>query len=127
MNYHYAETNNELAQECEKKAYKVRVYTTSDSKLWFLIDNSFNLHEAETVHPETAKEDMGNIVKPFFNDLRDNKPPLPSEMWVILSELAKHEKEIGAGLCSVVEIIKLQFLKQGKEDVGPEDRPSYIG
>ena len=80
VNQHYAEVNNELAEEYEKKAEKIRVYTNDDGKLWFLIDNSFNLHEAETLHPKEAQRDMRDIVKPFFNDLRDNRPPLPSEM-----------------------------------------------
>jgi len=76
VNQHYAEINNELSEECEKKGYKIRVYTTDDGKLWFTLDNSFNLKEAETLHPQTAQHDMEDIVKPFFNDLRDN-PGIP--------------------------------------------------
>jgi len=89
VNQHYSEINNELAEECEKKAEKVRVYTTDDGKLWFLIDNSFNLHEAETTHPQTSKQDMGDVIKPFFNDLRDNNPPIPSIIWQITAENTK--------------------------------------
>ena len=50
----------------------MRVYTTEDHKLWFTIDNSLNLHEAETQHPKTAKHDMQEVVRPFFNDMRDH-------------------------------------------------------
>ena len=71
VNQHYAEINNELAKESERKGYKIRVYTTDDGKLWFSIDNSFNLQEAETQHPGTAERDMGEVVKHFFNDMRD--------------------------------------------------------
>jgi predicted transcriptional regulator len=85
---HYAEINNELAQECEKKADKIKVYTTDDGKLWFLIDNSFNLHEAET-QGQTAKQDMAETVRPFFNDLRDNNPPRVSIIWKITAENTK--------------------------------------
>ena len=88
VNQHYSEINNEFAEECEKKADKIRVYTTDDNKVWFLIDNSFNLHEAETIHPETAQHDMGDAVRPFFNDLRNNKPPLLSEMQEMIKILA---------------------------------------
>lgn len=127
VNQHYAEINNELAEECEKKADKIRVYTTEDGKLWFLIDNSFNLHEAETTHPQSSKHDMADSVRPFFNDLRDNKPPLPSEVWAIISELAKHEKEIGAGLNSIVTIMKSQLPKEKEEVIKSKSRPDYIG
>ena len=89
VNQHYSEINNELAQECEKKADKIRVYTTDDGKLWFLIDNSFNLHEAETLHPQSSKHDMADTVRPFFNDLRDNNPPLISQVWQFAAENTK--------------------------------------
>jgi len=87
VKHHYAEINNEFAKDCEVKADKIKVYTTDDNKIWFLIDNSFNLHEAETIHPTTARQDM-DIIKPFFNDLRDKKPPLLSEVWQVLGTLA---------------------------------------
>lgn len=80
VNAHYAQINNGLAKECEKDKHKVRIYTNDDGKLWFTIDNSFNLNEAETLHPQTSKQDMGEVVEPFFNDLRDNKPPLSSDI-----------------------------------------------
>lgn len=89
VNQHYSEINNELAKECEAKADKIRVITTDDNKVWFLIDNSFNLHEAETIHPETAKQDMAEVIRPFFNDLRKNNPPLISEMWGVIANNTK--------------------------------------
>lgn len=72
VNAHYSEVNNELAKDVEEKGERIRVYTRDDGKLWFLIDNSFNLHEAETVHPQTSKEDMG-LVKDMFNDVRNGE------------------------------------------------------
>ena len=94
VNQHYAEINNELAKECEIKANKIKVYTTDDSKLWFLIDNSFNLHEAETTHPGTARQDI-DIIRPFFNDLRDNKPALVSELQGIVFSNTKAIQSYG--------------------------------
>ena len=35
VNSHYAEINNELSKECEKKGYKIRIHGTDDGKLWF--------------------------------------------------------------------------------------------
>ena len=127
VNQHYAEINNELAEECEKKADKIRIYSTDEGKLWFVIDNSFNLHEAET-QGKTSKQDMDDTVSPFFNDMRDKNPPLPSEVWKLVAELARHERELGAGLHSVVEIMKSQLPKEKEEDmIGPNSRPDYIG
>lgn len=69
---HFALINNGLAKEVGDRAEHIKVYAPEDGKLWFLIDNSFNLHEAETIKTDTAKSDMQNIVAPFFNDLRDH-------------------------------------------------------
>jgi hypothetical protein len=79
VNAHYSEINNELAKDCEIKGERIKISTDDDNKLWFIIDNSFNLHEAETIHPETSKEDMGNTIQPYFNDLRNKEHYLPSE------------------------------------------------
>lgn len=65
---HYALVKNALARQYNEANEKLEVYT--EKGLWFLIDNSFNLDEAETVHPETAETD--NVkVQNFFNSLKD--------------------------------------------------------
>lgn len=122
VNQHYAEINNELAQEVEKKE-KIRIYTTEDGKLWFTIDNSFNLHEAETLHPETAKEDMAEAIMPLFNDLRDNHPPTLSQVMSVINQAVEVNKETAAGLNSVVSLLKSQLPPEEK----PEGRPDYFG
>lgn len=102
VNAHYAEINNGIARECGDKSQSIRVYGNDDGKLWFLIDNSFNLHEGETVHPQTSKHDMENVIQPFLNDLRDNKPPTLSEMMNIFNGMSEQiislNKIVGA-LC----------------------------
>ena len=130
---HYAETNNELAKECEQKAHKVNIHTTEDGKLWFTVDNSFNLHEAETLHPQTAKEDMQEAVRPFFNDLRDHRPPVLSDIMGVINKMAQTlqdqaevNKETAAGLNSIVTFVKSQLPDPGKE-IRPKDRPDYMG
>jgi DNA-binding transcriptional ArsR family regulator len=65
---HYALVRNALALQYDKEGKKLQVYTANG--LWFLIDNSFNLHEAETVHAETADDD-NHKVQSFFNSLKD--------------------------------------------------------
>jgi DNA-binding CsgD family transcriptional regulator len=76
---HYAEINNEMARDCEVNNKKVQIFARDDGKLWFLIDNSFNFWEAETVHTQTSKQDM-TVVRKQLNDWRDNDPPTSSEL-----------------------------------------------
>lgn len=124
VNQHYAEINNELSQHCHNTAQKIRIYTNDDGKLWFIIDNSLNLHEAETSHPDTAKRDMGETVKPFFNDLRDNNPPKPSEQWKIISALAYYTKETAAGLAGLTKLLTPQTAKKEPDK---DQEAEYIG
>lgn len=123
VNHHYAEVNNELSKDCEKKGEKIRVYTNDDGKLWFTIDNSFNLHEAETQHPETAEHD-GDNVKRHFNDIRDNKPPTLSEVMVLIKQLTEQNMETAAGLNAVV---KLMSPVEKRVNELEKRRPDYIG
>lgn len=124
VNQHYSEVNNEFAEECERKGDKIKVYTTEDGKLWFTIDNSFNLHEAETLHPQTAKEDMSDSVRPFFNDLRDNRPPTLSQLMQVFDKIAKINEETASGLNCITNFIRSQFPA---EEEGEGERPNYLG
>lgn len=81
---HISDTNNELAKDYEARGDKFHIYATEDGKLWGLIDDSFDLNELETVHTETHKKDMEQVIVPFFNDLRDKKPPILSEMYNLI-------------------------------------------
>lgn len=126
VNAHYAEIHNEIAKDLNVKAEKLRIYANDDGKLWFLIDNSFNLHEAEALHPETSKHDMEKV-KAQFNDIRNNPNlPLISDVYRLVAELSFHEKEIAAGLNSVVTLLKSQ-LPEKHEEIVPKERPDYYG
>lgn len=64
---HYALIKNALAKQYDKEGKKLEV--SNEKGQWFIIDNSFNLHEAETIHPETADKD--NLkVQAFFNGIK---------------------------------------------------------
>jgi len=64
---HYALVKNALAKQYDSEGKKLEVYSAGE--LWFIIDNSFNLHEAETVNPQTA--DTDNLkVQAFFNGIK---------------------------------------------------------
>jgi hypothetical protein len=68
---HYALIKNALAEQFDQDGQKLEVRAEGDGSLWFLIDNSFNLHEAETVHPKTAMTD-NQTVKDWFNSLKEH-------------------------------------------------------
>ncbi len=127
---HYSEVNNELASECEKKGDKIRVYTTEDGKLWFTIDNSFNLREAETQHGQTGEEDMQQVVQPFFNDMRDNKPPKISEITkaihdlvIAINKMAEENHETASGLNAVAVYLKNQLPKETEKKLREPENP----
>ncbi len=80
---HYALIKNALAKQYNKQGKKLEVY--NDKGLWFLIDNSFNLNEAETVHPKSAVPD-NEKVQNFFNSLKEN-PITSKEILDNFSEL----------------------------------------
>lgn len=66
---HYALVRNALAEQYDHEGNRLQVREPKAGHLWFVIDNSFNLHEAETVHPETAVSD-NRTVQNFFNSLK---------------------------------------------------------
>ena len=64
---HYALIYNALAKQYNEDGGKLEIRTGKG--LWFLIDNSFNMDEAETVHPSSGMSD--NLkVQNFFNSLK---------------------------------------------------------
>lgn len=65
---HYALIKNSLAIQCNKEGKHINVYNKKG--LWFLIDNSYNLEEAETVHKESGLLDSLGIQK-YFNSHKD--------------------------------------------------------
>lgn len=126
--YHIAEVGNELAKDVEKKGEGIKIFARDDGKLWFKIDNSFNLHEAEWLHPGTALEDSEKCLK-HFNDWRINDPPTNSELSVLLKEVLKANKETAAGLNCVVQVLKslLPDHKEGSSLDPKIKKPDYIG
>lgn len=67
---HYALMKNVLAIQCDKEGKKIKVYDAGN--LWFLIDNSYNLHEAETVNKDKGVPDNIGLQR-YFNSHRKTK------------------------------------------------------
>jgi hypothetical protein len=65
---HYALIYNALAQQYNELGEKLEVRT--DKGVWFIIDDSFGMNEAETVHSSTAMTD-NQKTQAFFNGIKD--------------------------------------------------------
>lgn len=86
---HYALIKNALARQYDREGKKLQIYNSSG--LWFLIDNSYNLHEAETVHSKTAVSD-NEKVQNFFNGVKEMDGFTPS---FVVTSLGKAVEQIG--------------------------------
>lgn len=126
----YANINNELAEDFNKKQNKLRCYY--NGKCWLLIDNSLNLNELEAVNPKTSDKDMDKVVMPFFNDLKhrneSNKDFIISD---IMDRLEKQQEILMQNQINLTKSQKINADQIGmilglftKRD---EDKPSYIG
>ena len=82
---HYSDVHNEIAKECEKSKEKIKIKAQEDNKTAYEIDNSYNLHEFEALHPETSQQDMIKAEK-HFQDWRNNNPPTNTEIMGIIAE-----------------------------------------
>lgn len=92
---HYALVKNALAKQYDREGKKLAVYNTNG--LWFVIDNSFNLHEAETLHPRTAVND-NEKVQDFFNGVKEHEGFTPQ---FVVDSLAKNSIGIGQNVANL--------------------------
>lgn len=99
---HYALIKNALATQYEDEKKKLHVYT--DEGLWFLIDNSFNLNEAETVHPRTGVKD-NEKVQNFFNSLKKD-PLTTTEIKSNFNEVKEMIKESSENQIQLSQLLK---------------------
>jgi DNA-binding CsgD family transcriptional regulator len=122
---HYSRINDDLAKSCNKNHDKIKV-KGKDGKVWFTIDNSFNLNEAETVHPETAKQDMQEVVSPYMDDLKSYPFMTPSDQARLIYQIASSTL---VNTKHIEVILKLMAPLQDS-DISPEKNhklPEYIG
>ena len=63
---HYSLIKNNLAIQCNKNKEKIYVYDVEG--LWFCIDNSYNLDEAETLNKNACNNNLG--MQEYFNSLK---------------------------------------------------------
>lgn len=132
--FHFAEVGNELAGKLRRDKQKLRVFGTRDGKEWLLFDDSNKLEEAETTRPptaiKTAKDDMGQVVQPFFNDLRDHSGDvmLPSQLAHSIKQTVAIVHENASTLQSILKLMQAQMPDENAQEQKPAGwRPPYVG
>lgn len=100
---HYSLIKNALAKQYNREGKKLEIYNSSG--LWFLIDNSYNLNEAETVHPITAVKD-NEKVQNFFNGLKGQEGYTPAFVITSIGKNAENLENYAVHLKSHVQSIK---------------------
>lgn len=123
---HVAEVGNELAEGANAERERIRV-SGRDGKEWLVADASYGFDELEATHPERAVQDMGNVVRPFFNDLRERREAvqLPSQTFEELRQLRGIVHELGRAVQINTETLKTLLPSvSDRMDLG---RADYFG
>jgi len=109
---HYALVKNALAKQYDQEGKKLEVY--SEKGLWFLIDNSFNLNEAETVHPLSAEHD-NKKVQDFFNGLKQLEGFTPQFVSDSIGQVTQNQMMFAENMKS--HIAAIQALASGVQEL----------
>ena len=136
---HYGLMKNAMAIQYNKEGKKL--YIKDETGFWFSIDNSFNLLEAETLHPKTSEIDSLGVqnyfnshkktrfkVTPEFiletmNGIQKNQVNFSKDMVYYGQQIQSHIKaiqELGKGvreLTKTVKNVKEQKPKQNQKQL----------
>ncbi|NCO11001.1 hypothetical protein CO038_03590 [Candidatus Pacearchaeota archaeon CG_4_9_14_0_2_um_filter_39_13] len=82
----------------------MKVY--SEEGPWFVVDNSYNLNEAETGHPVTVV-DNNTKVQNYFNGLKATENYTPQIMMKAVTQNAENLNNYAVHLKSHVKSVKL--------------------
>lgn len=101
---HYSLVKNCLAIQCNKNNEKINVY--NEKGLWFSIDNSYNLEEAETLHPKTSLTDSLGIQR-YFNEHKDTKFEVtPKFILKVMNGIQRNQLQFAENMTSHVGAIQ---------------------
>jgi hypothetical protein len=85
---HYSLIKNDLAIQYNKEGKKLNIRYKGET--WFIIDNSFNLDEAETIGNNSMIDNLG--VQKFFNELKElNFEATPKETWKAINQVTQNQ------------------------------------
>jgi len=113
---HYALIYNALAKQYNESGEKLEIRTAKGA--WFLIDNSYNMNEAETVHPTTAMTD-NRKVQDFFNGVKTTAIT-PEFILQAMNGIQENQAAFAVNMVSHIDAIK-------KLGSGVEQMNSLIG
>lgn len=99
---HYAMIQNALAEQYNEAGEKLEV--RNGRGLWFLIDNSFNLNEAEAVHPSSSMSDADKV-QDFFNSLKD-KPLTTDFILTAMAGIQENQAAFAENMASHISAIQ---------------------
>lgn len=105
---HYALIKNCLARQYDKPG-KRKLYVYDMKGLWFLIDNSYKLHEAETIRTGEAVDDNEGIQEYFNSHKRTNFKATPEFILERIEELIEDRKYHAENMRTHVEAIKALY------------------
>ena len=118
---HYALIYNALAQQYNETGEKLEIRTAKGA--WFLIDNSYNMNEAETVHPSTAMSD-NKKVQDFFNGVKETAIT-PSFLLEMMHGIQSNQMAFAENMTSHIQAVQdlgkgvgemTEVMKQLKEE-----------
>jgi hypothetical protein len=125
---HYALIKNALAKQYDKEGKKLEV--SNEKGQWFIIDNSFNLNEAETIHPQTADQD--NLkVQNFFNGIKKFEGFTPefvvNSLGGVMQTQEMFAKNIESHVSAIQELaVGVRKLTEKVEQLGNNTQPKDI-
>jgi len=99
---HYALIQNALAKQFNEDGVKLEV--RNGSGLWFLIDNSFNLNEAEAVHSSSAMSDSLKV-QDWFNGLKES-PITPGFLLEMMHGIQSNQAVFAENMVSHVDAVR---------------------
>lgn len=99
---HYALIHNALAKQYNESGDKLEIRTGKGA--WFIIDNSYNMNEAETVHPSSAMSD-NKKVQDWFNGLKQS-PITPDFLLSMMHGIQSNQVVFAENMVSHVDAIK---------------------
>ncbi|MBN1763389.1 MAG: winged helix-turn-helix transcriptional regulator [Methanomicrobia archaeon] len=110
---HFALVKNALAEQYDYEGKRLHVHEPDAGKLWFVIDNSFNLHEAETVHQRTAVSDNAKVQN-FFNSLKEC-PVTTDELIAAIAGVTQNQIAFAENISTHIQAIR--ELGQGVQEL----------
>jgi hypothetical protein len=110
---HYSIIKSDLAIQCNKEGVKLNIKYKGET--WFIVDNSYNLNESETIHKETALIDNLGMQK-FLNELKElNYEFTPKQVLNMIGNVVKNQLVYSENMVSHVKAI--QDLSSGVQEL----------